>query len=174
MPDRVCVFIDGSNFYHGLKENLGRQKLKLDVLVNKLVGGDIHVKTYYYNAPFPQQKNAQVAQEQQKFFNYIKSLPDTYLILGRLEQRSSGELVEKGIDVKLAADMVRLAYDDEYDRAVIISCDGDFVPAINFITNELCKLVTVVFVDGQKGYHIKKACANAIKLDEEFMTEIWR
>lgn len=174
MPDRVYIFIDGSNFYHGLKDNLQRVQVNFEAFASKLVQGDDLIKTFYYNAPYPQQLDASRAQRQQQFFSYLKGIPNTYVILGRLERRSSGLLVEKGVDVKLAADLIRLGYDDEYDRAIIISCDGDFVPAINFVINELNKTVTVAFVDGQKGYHIKKACVNAIKIDDAYMVDCWR
>ncbi|MCG2794781.1 MAG: NYN domain-containing protein [Actinomycetia bacterium] len=174
MPDKTCIFIDGSNFYHGLKKNIGKTSVNFEALNYKLTVKASHIRTFYYNAPYPYQLNAPRAQSQQRFFNYIRSVPDTDLILGRLETRPSGELVEKGVDVKLASDMIRLAYDNEYDRGIVISCDGDFVPAIQFIINELGKLVTVAFVDGQKGYHIKKTCTSAIKIDNEFLKDIWR
>jgi len=37
---------------------------------------------------------------------------------------------EKGVDVKIAVDILVGAYEDEYDTAVLISSDTDLVPAI--------------------------------------------
>ncbi len=50
--ERVCIFIDGSNFYHALKE----ASLPVNVDFGKL-GANLtrpnrrHIHTYYYNAP---------------------------------------------------------------------------------------------------------------------------
>ena len=40
---------------------------------------------------------------------------------------------EKGVDVKLATDIIVGAVDDQYDTAVIISSDSDLIPAIDWI-----------------------------------------
>jgi len=40
---------------------------------------------------------------------------------------------EKGIDVKLATDLIVGAVDDRYDTAIVISSDSDLVPAIDWV-----------------------------------------
>ncbi|GBE16674.1 NYN domain protein [bacterium BMS3Abin15] len=40
---------------------------------------------------------------------------------------------EKGIDVKLATDLIVGAVDDKYDVAIIVSSDSDLVPAIDWV-----------------------------------------
>lgn len=40
---------------------------------------------------------------------------------------------EKGIDVKLATDLIAGAVDDRYDTAIVVSSDGDLVPAIDWV-----------------------------------------
>ena len=40
------------------------------------------------------------------------------------------EIVEKGIDVWLAIDLVKLAMDNEADRVVVVSSDTDLIPAL--------------------------------------------
>ncbi len=37
---------------------------------------------------------------------------------------------EKGVDVRLAVEMIRLAREDRYDQAYLISSDTDLVPAV--------------------------------------------
>lgn len=40
---------------------------------------------------------------------------------------------EKGIDVKLATDLIVGAVDNKYDTAIVVSSDGDLVPAIDWV-----------------------------------------
>lgn len=38
---------------------------------------------------------------------------------------------EKGVDVKLAVDILDFAYQNKYDTAIIVSSDTDLIPAIS-------------------------------------------
>lgn len=40
---------------------------------------------------------------------------------------------EKGIDVKLATDLIVGAIDNRYDSAIVVSSDADLVPAIDWV-----------------------------------------
>ena len=40
---------------------------------------------------------------------------------------------EKGIDVKLATDLIVGAVDNKYDTVIVVSSDGDLVPAIDWV-----------------------------------------
>ena len=44
--------------------------------------------------------------------------------------KNDGVYHEKGVDVKLAVDLLVGAYDDLYDSAILISSDTDLIPAI--------------------------------------------
>jgi hypothetical protein len=48
---------------------------------------------------------------------------------------------EKGVDVQLAVDFVRLALDDEYDLAIVASADSDLVPALEFVRSRFAERV---------------------------------
>ena len=48
---------------------------------------------------------------------------------------------EKGIDVKLAADLIIGAMDDKYDSAILVSSDTDLVPAIDIVRHRFKKKV---------------------------------
>lgn len=43
---------------------------------------------------------------------------------------------EKGVDVKIAIDIVQKALDDEYDACILFSGDADFVPALQLIQKQ--------------------------------------
>lgn len=51
---------------------------------------------------------------------------------------------EKGIDVKLAVDMIIGAMDDRYDSAILISSDTDLIPAVDIITRRFKKKVEYI------------------------------
>lgn len=52
---------------------------------------------------------------------------------------------EKGIDVKIATDMIAGAVDSKYDTAIIVSSDTDLVPAIDWIRNRGKKVEYIGF-----------------------------
>jgi uncharacterized LabA/DUF88 family protein len=51
---------------------------------------------------------------------------------------------EKGIDVKLATDLIAGAVDDRYDMAVVVSSDSDLTPAIDWVRMRKKKRVEYV------------------------------
>lgn len=53
-------------------------------------------------------------------------------------------LREKGIDVKIATDLIVGAVDDQYDTAVIVSSDSDLVPAIDWVRHRMKKKIEYV------------------------------
>lgn len=53
--------------------------------------------------------------------------------------------VEKGVDTAIATDMIRLAWEQAYDVAVLVSSDRDLVPAVEFIDLRGRKVVQAGF-----------------------------
>lgn len=51
---------------------------------------------------------------------------------------------EKGIDVKIATDLLVGAFDDKYDTAIVVSSDSDLVPAIDWVRNRKKKRVEYI------------------------------
>jgi len=193
--ERAAIFIDGSNFYHGLKICIGNTKVDFSKFSQLLCGSRELVRAYYYNAPVNQQAFPDIYKDQQKFFDSLKTVPYFVLKLGRLEKRTVkvdkenlmktfgddvaklilekwGEVittyVEKGVDIDLAADMLRLAYNNAYDTAIIVTGDGDFVSAVNGVKDMGKHVENANFSDG-KGYHIRTACDKFISLDKDFL-----
>lgn len=129
--DRVALFIDGSNLYKGLVSTLGPEyRLDFVQFIATLVGERKLLRAYYYNAPLPAEDPA--ARAHQSFLNYLRRVPHLVVRLGRLERRGES-LIEKGVDVRMTLDLLRLAYADAYDVAVLISGDGDFAEVIEAI-----------------------------------------
>lgn len=51
---------------------------------------------------------------------------------------------EKGIDVKLATDLIVGAVDNKYDTAIIVSSDSDLIPAIDWVRFRLKKKIEYI------------------------------
>jgi uncharacterized LabA/DUF88 family protein len=51
---------------------------------------------------------------------------------------------EKGIDVKLATDLIMGAVDNTYDTAIVVSSDADLVPAIDWVRGRYSKKIEYI------------------------------
>ena len=133
---RTIIFIDGQNLYH-LSKNLWNspgsikytypnydvEKLA-QTLVSRVPGGTLAQIRFYTGMP-----TASVNPFWHKFWtNKLRPMRNRGVIVyvGRVNQG----LQEKGVDVSLAIDLVRLTYEEAYDVAWIVSQDSDFGPAV--------------------------------------------
>lgn len=69
---------------------------------------------------------------------------------------------EKGIDTRIATDIVSLAWEQAYDIAVLISADQDFVPATEYLQNKGIKVIQAGFPPN--GMLLKQKCWGSIDL----------
>ena len=183
---RVIIFIDGTNLFHSLWECYRTHILDIQELALRLccVNRELKQIRYYYS-PFIKQINSHMYTIQQKYLEKIKVDNNVYIAEGKyvkkpiLLKRETMEkikklitpedlwtYIEKGIDVKIAVDMIALAFKDEYDVAILISGDSDFVPVITQL-KEMKKTVQVAMFmnDNRKSYELKEHSKSMIRLD---------
>jgi uncharacterized LabA/DUF88 family protein len=77
--------------------------------------------------------------------------------------------VEKGVDTSIAIELFHYALDNVYDKALLISNDADFVPAIEYIQRRGNHIIHVGFKN--QAFEIKKACWTHIDF-EDIMQEL--
>ncbi len=130
MSERVAIFIDGSNLYNGMRDNLSNTRVNLQMLVKQLLNKRKLQRTYYYNATLTDDYENDLREGQTRFFESLRRIPYVTVRLGRLHRRQDGSLVEKGIDVAIAVESLSLAFEDAYDTAIIVSGDGDYVELV--------------------------------------------
>jgi len=65
---------------------------------------------------------------------------------------------EKGVDVKLAIDLVIGASDNLYDIAIVITSDTDIIPAIKYVRNGKKKKVEYISFAGNPSFGMIKEC----------------
>ncbi len=128
--ERVAIFIDGSNLYNGMRENLRSTRFSLAEMIQQLLRDRPVHRTYYYNAPLTDDYDEELREGQQRFFESLRRIPYVTVRFGRLHRRPDGALVEKGIDVAIAVEALSLAFQNAYDTALLVSGDGDYVELV--------------------------------------------
>lgn len=76
---------------------------------------------------------------------------------------------EKGIDTRMATDLVSLAWSNAYDVAIIVSSDRDFVPVADFLQSKGIKVIHAAFPPA--GSQLSQRCwgnFNVINLMDKF------
>lgn len=149
--EKVAVYIDGSNFYHYLKDKEisfpKGEKFDFELFVDFLVGDRRCISKRYYTGIFRNVDNSSKSKElikgQQKFLSEIEK--DGFVIKRGRIMYDSGKTREKGTDVKIAADLIIGAVDNLYDTAILVSSDTDLIPAIRYIRYKKKKLEYVGF-----------------------------
>jgi uncharacterized LabA/DUF88 family protein len=146
---RTIVFFDGQNLYHGAKDAwrvlpaVGHSRYSYpsydveqlaEVLVSRISGRVLDQVRFYTGVPDPNLGNSE------RFWHSFWTRKLRYLIncgiviyKGRINHGQ-----EKGVDVSLAIDLIRLTYEQKYEVAIIISQDWDFGPAIR-LAKEIAK-----------------------------------
>lgn len=147
LPDKISIFIDGSNFYHRLRA-MGIKHIDLPRLL-KLISKDRPIANIYYcDAPF-RVRNDGINDEHDKkkcwhqagWFNTVKKIPNVNF---KLYNRDVDAKV-KGDDIHLAVEMVKEAYENTYDVAILVSGDGDFQRALQVVIGRGKKVENVYF-----------------------------
>jgi len=134
MRNRVFIIIDGSNFYHRLRELELRNLLNFNYekLTRFLVGKRNLVLRKYYIGAIEEEVGNPKSKELMR---------NQRILLGKLQKQGwqigFGHMLkeqdgyhEKGVDVLMAVDLLVGAYEDTYDSAILISSDTDLIPAI--------------------------------------------
>jgi len=174
---RVILFVDGNNFYYGLKSVYGENKSLSNFdfvkLGEKLFNGEKLIRVFYYNAPLHINENPTKYWRQQKFFAKLRKERKIELRLSRLQKRkikgtNQFYYVVKGDDIHLAAEMVKEAYENSFDVAILVSGDGDFVPAIK-ITQGKNKEVHNAYFKQSMSWELKQTCNKSIRLAKEIL-----
>jgi len=165
--EKVWIFIDASYLYKCMQSMFGSAKVDFDGFSRKLVGDErTYIRTNYYTAVVNQQHSKEKYREQQRFLNFMNTVPFYNVKLGRLMQVGN-TCIEKGVDIQLATDLVALGYGDRFDTCIIVSGDGDFVPAIKAI-QDLGKHAENAHFIYRKSFHLIQACDREVILDEQY------
>jgi len=169
MSDKTAVFIDNGYLAKVLKYDFNEPKLDYRAFSDLLCGGCERFRTYVYDcppyqSPYPTESEKKRKSDSDRFFTALDRLPRFEIRFGRLRKTNSTPPFEqKGVDVLLSVDLVRLGSSNRIDKAVLVSGDSDFVPAVRAakdagvivelyyskgqnLSNELCQICDDRFV----------------------------
>ena len=170
-PRRVMIFIDGSNLYHVLKQNTDKRDLDYKKFSQKLSGDRELIRTYYYNIRQESPDNPKLAESQDRFLNALYETEYLEVKLGIWKQRGQ-TMVEKGVDVMIAADLISHAYEDHYDTAILVSGDADFYPALQ-VVKDTGKQVEVAAFDSNLSSEAARFSDAIIKFNKSYFDDLW-
>ncbi|MCL5888356.1 MAG: NYN domain-containing protein [Candidatus Thermoplasmatota archaeon] len=111
-----------------LKGNYGKFSLDYEEFSNSLCR-DINserFRTYIYDVPL---------ESNRKFLTSLNLQSRFEIRLGKLQENEKG-FHQKQVDILIAIDMIRLALKNRIQHVILITGDGDFVPAVQFVKEE--------------------------------------
>lgn len=202
-PLRVVVFIDGQNFYKDCKKIFGKGETHPHLLGQKLCsppfGDDRQLKQvrFYTGIHTPDRKPRMHAYMTRRL-EVMKAVgvwtfsrPLKYSPQWVKNRKDGPEFIEiqqgreKGVDVRLALDLVRLAVEGEYDVGVVVSTDTDLDEAIQdvyelreragkwlAIENAVCVLPVDPLTGRRPPYKRLNSAGRLLHIDKQIFNQI--
>ena len=174
MSKKLIIF-DGSNFYHKSKRLAPEVHLtyfdyrKLaEIMTNSKDGLSIEYCVGEIKRERNNEKSRAMYNGQMALFNTL-GLQNITIHKGFM-MKHNDIYTEKGVDVKIATDILRGAFLDEYDECYIVSSDTDIIPAIRCAIDIKKKKIIYVgfenFISKALGAH----CSRTVILKREHIT----
>jgi len=176
MAERVMIFIDGSNLYHSLKHTFRRTDLDIGRFCHQLLGKRKLIRIYYYNAKVGMKEEPERYLSQQKFFAGVSAIPYSELRLGRLvySHWPSVPPMEKGIDVQLTTDMLTHGFKNNYDVAILVAGDNDFVGAMQAVKDYGKHVEVALFGRETTSQQLRSVADKIITINSRFLKGSWK
>lgn len=160
---KTNFYIDGFNLYYGSLKGTTFRWLDLVQLCQKCFPDDeVHRIRYFTACVKPTPSNPHQAVRQQIYLRALRTLPPVEIHLGKFLIKSvtlplsapvPGEpdraevlrAEEKGSDVNLASYLLLDAFDDAFEKAVVVTNDSDLVTPVRIVRERFDKPVVVLF-----------------------------
>lgn len=180
MSERIIILIDGGYLDAALRDQFNHARISYPKFVAELAQDHTVLRTYYYTCE-PWQNNPPTEDDRkrisnaQKFREYLQRIPNFEVRLGRLAYRgvsNNGSVIleQKQVDILLALELARMSMKRAINRAILVTGDSDFVPAINLAKDEGIE----VFLAHADRPHISliNAVDQIIKIDSKMIQRI--
>lgn len=172
--DKVAIFVDGGGLFHvrnTVYRTFGRQ-LDFEKFCRKLCGERKLIRAYFCNALPSQAKEPDAYRESIGYITRLEYIP--YVEVSRswlMYPPDGGKPIQKGVDMRVALHMVKLAYNSAYDVAILVTGDADLVEAVRTV-KDLGKQVEYVYCPGvMKATPLVKVSDLSIEIDMKWLED---
>lgn len=174
--DRLMIFIDGSNLYHSLKAVFKRTDIDIGKFCQKMVERRRLVRIYYYNAIVGRREEPERFRDQENFFKSVAAIPYVELRLGRLVYVNwpNTPPYEKGVDIQLATDLLTHNFKNNYDVAILVAGDTDYVGALQAVKDNGKNIEVALFGKEQTSRPLREVADKVITVDGRYMKSCWK
>ena len=161
------LFIDGENFLYKVedalkeagvpKHKIDTNRLNLSSLTAEVLTGYSITKKTFYSAKLrmfeeTKEKSRMLIHKQRVLKQNLEKQGFEFLLAGnvrpqkvRADGKNAYVFKEKGVDVKIAVDLVSLSCDKKMDMAILCSSDSDLQPAITEVKRRGVKVIYLGF-----------------------------
>ena len=174
--ERVMIFIDGSNLYHSLKGYFKRTDLDIEKFSHKLLDKRRLLRIYYYNTRVGQREEPERYRDQQTFFDTVSAIPYCELRLGRLVYINwpGTPPYEKGVDIQLTTDLLTHSFKNNYDVAILVAGDTDYVGAIQAVKDNGKNAEVALFGKERTSRPLREVADKVITIDRRMLKGCWK
>ena len=165
---RVRAYIDGFNLYHRALKKTKFKWLNVRTLSEEMLKPEdsVDLIRYFTADVSPRAGDPTAPERQQAYYRALRTVPGIQFHKGRFMPRPKlrplvgfencfvevHDTEEKGSDVNLATFLLRDAFRDEFDVALVVSQDTDLLEPLRIVKHEIKKIVGVVWLeDGSPG-----------------------
>jgi uncharacterized LabA/DUF88 family protein len=173
--ERAAVFIDGGYVRAILHKFYDDRPISFSDFSDMLCQGCERFRTYYYICP-PYQSTNPTPEERRlksnfdRFLNQLRLLPRFEIRLGILQKTGDPKhpYEQKGVDVLLSIDLTKVSVSRVVDRAILISADSDFGPAVQEAKDNMT-LVTLAYFRQQYSRVLFSLCDDRLEITDEMI-----
>ena len=196
---KTVVYIDGENLFWHLFDSLKKQRvirgrydlIKLDLkwLLDQVLKPKNGLEYRYYGTKLREEKSDEkllkrsqkMIDHKRRWVGYISQQGIDFISAGELKIRDKSEkgqesdltFAEKGVDVRLATDMIEDALTGKSKAAVLISSDRDLQPAIVAMTRNDKKVVYVGF-EGRTNDQMTGSADRSLTITNQLIKEAYK
>lgn len=181
LPDRVSVFIDHSNVIHSIiklrKSNpIWARWYDPLKLAQHLAGKRKISQVYFYCAPPPSylltltEIDKQKHHKQTAYYQAIEKLSNVTVMYARTVGKKD-EVHEKNLDTQLTSGLQKYAYENSYDRAIVIANDGDYESPIKNVKS-LGKKIELAYFRNECSMNTRMLCDVPRRLRPSFFERL--
>jgi uncharacterized LabA/DUF88 family protein len=185
MTKRVMAYIDGFNFYFGIKAAGWDDCLWLNPcsLANNLLKQNqtLAAVKYFTSRISENPHNPDKRKRQSTFIEAIQNTPCTEVYFGQFQKRAMRckrcggnwqTFDEKMTDVNIATHLLCDAFEDRFDTALIISGDSDLTPPVEAILARFStKKIIVVSPPERHSVRLAKAASASFQLGRKLLKD---